>query len=78
MGENNKEPIEITRVAHEIYFKIILFGVIVLVFISLIVLLMWLIINKYPTEYIWACAGSDTLIGVLMQMITRSLFKSSK
>jgi hypothetical protein len=78
MGENIIDTVDIARVAHEIYFKIILFIVIVLVFLSFIVLLMYLIIKKYPIEYIMACAGSETLIGVLMKVLTRSLFKAPK
>lgn len=72
-----KKQAEIGELAWSLYFKIILFGISMLVFISITVAFIYMAISKYEIEYVITAGGSDSLFAIVVFQITRSLFNTN-
>jgi len=76
--EQNKINIKaIASLGFELYFKVILFSVTILAFIAITVTLIYMGINKYEASTIIAMGASDGVIGVVIGIIARSLFRAN-
>jgi hypothetical protein len=73
--QNKVNSKAVASLGYEIYFKIILFGVAMLMFIAITVALIYMAINKYDSSIIMAIGASDGIIALVIGRITKSLFK---
>lgn len=61
----------------EIYMKMILFGITMLILIVLTGVFIYMLLNRYDWQLVAAAGGSDTLFGYIILHITKSLFRTS-
>jgi len=73
-----KKQAEIGELAWSLYFKIILFSIAMLVFISITIAFIYMAINEYKIEYVITAGGSDSVFAIVIFQITKSLFNTSK
>lgn len=66
---------QVANMGYEFFFKIILFGVTIIAFISITITLIYMGLNKYDASTIIAIGGSDGIIAMVMGIIARSLFR---
>ncbi len=74
--KNTQKSMAIARLSQELWFKAILFLVSIIIFIAISVTLIYMALCKYDVALVVAIGISDGLIGVILTIITRSLFKT--
>jgi len=66
----------VSKLGHQIYMQLILFAVAMLSFIFILAAFLYMAITEYDWKLVAVVGGADTLWGLVVLQITRSLFKS--
>tara|TARA_B100000949_G_C13827661_1_gene263117 strand:- start:211 stop:441 length:231 start_codon:yes stop_codon:yes gene_type:complete len=66
----------VSKLGYQLYMQLILFGIAMVSFVIILGFFLYMAIQEYDWKLVAVVGGADSLFGLVILQITRSLFKS--